>query len=298
MKLTITLAGKNKRYRHSISVRTLVSATVLSSIFMLVSSRSTESVSEDIARVRLAQTEVNERQKDVDALKQQTTVKLQALLSHVAELSAQATLLDEKGKQIATELGMSAADLDAFVPVSIPDNLQDDPILYEIAKLEQSLDLKSQQLSMLESLVRGHHIHEQSQLSGRPIESGWLSSYYGMRADPFTGEPTMHKGLDFAGKAGENVVATAAGIVTWAGDRYGYGQLVEIDHGDGFVTRYGHLAKILVKKGQVISLSETVGLMGNSGRSTGTHLHYEIRYQGKSLNPAKFFKAAQHVQTI
>ena len=108
MKLTITLAGKNKRYRHSISVRTLVSATVLSSIFMLVSSRSTESVSEDIARVRLAQTEVNERQKDVEALKEQTTVKLQALLSHVAELSAQATLLDEKGKQIATELGMSA----------------------------------------------------------------------------------------------------------------------------------------------------------------------------------------------
>ena len=184
MKLTITLAGKNKRAIGTVyecPYALMVAATVLSSIFMLVSSCSTESVSEDIARVRLAQSVVNERQKDVEALKHQTTVKLQALLSHVAELSAQATLLDEKGKQIATELGMSAADLDAFVPVSIPDNLQDDPILHEIAKLEQSLDLKSQQLSMLESLVRGHHIHEQSQLSGRPIESGWLSSYYGNR---------------------------------------------------------------------------------------------------------------------
>ncbi|NKX22518.1 peptidoglycan DD-metalloendopeptidase family protein [Alteromonadaceae bacterium A_SAG2] len=270
------------------SVRTLVSATVLSSIFMLVSSRSTESVSEDIARVRLAQTEVNERQKDVEALKQQTTVKLQALLSHVAELSAQATLLDEKGKQIATELGMSAADLDAFVPVSIPDNLQDDPILHEIAKLEQSLDLKSQQLSMLESLVRGHHIHEQSQLSGRPIESGWLSSYYGMRADPFTGEPTMHKGLDFAGKAGENVVATAAGIVTWAGDRYGYGQLVEIDHGDGFVTRYGHNDTLTVSIGDVVTKGEPIAKMGNTGRSTGVHVHYEVIRNGKQVDPLPF----------
>ena len=124
MKLTITLTGKNKRYRHSISVRTLVSATVLSSIFMLVSSRSTESVSEDIARVRLAQSEVKASQQDVDALKQQTANKLNALLTRVAELSAQASMLDEKGKQIATELGMTATDLDAFVPVSIPDNLQ------------------------------------------------------------------------------------------------------------------------------------------------------------------------------
>ena len=288
MKLTITLTGKNKRYRHSISVRTLVSATVLSSIFMLVSSRSTESVSEDIARVRLAQTEVNNTQDDVEALKQQTTNKLQALLSHVAELSAQASLLDEKGKQIATELGMSAADLDAFVPVSMPDNLQDSPILREIAKLEQSLDLKSQQLNMLESLVRGHHIHEQSQLSGRPIESGWLSSYYGMRADPFTSKQTMHKGLDFAGEAGKNVIATAAGIVTWAGERYGYGQLVEIDHGDGFVTRYGHNDTLTVSIGDVVTKGEPIATMGNTGRSTGVHVHYEVIRNGKQVDPLPY----------
>ena len=288
MKLTITLTGKNKRYRHSISVRTLVSATVLSSIFMLVSSRSTESVSEDIARVRLAQSEVKATQQDVDALKQQTANKLNALLTRVAELSAQASMLDEKGKQIATELGMTATDLDAFVPVSIPDNLQGDPLLDDIAKLQQSLDVKSQQLSMLESLVRGHHIHDQSQLSGRPIESGWLSSYYGMRADPFTGEPTMHKGLDFAGKAGENVVATAAGIVTWAGDRYGYGQLVEIDHGDGFVTRYGHNDTLTVSIGDVVTKGEPIAKMGNTGRSTGVHVHYEVIRNGKQVDPLPF----------
>jgi murein DD-endopeptidase MepM/ murein hydrolase activator NlpD len=290
MKLTITLAGKNTRYRHSISVRTLVSATVLTSIFMLVSSRSTESVPEDVARVRLAQSQVDGAKEDIDALKHQTTTKLKALLSRVAELSAQATILDEQGKQIATELGMSAADLDAFVPVSIPDNIQDDPILNEIAKLEQSLDLKSQQLAMLESLVRGHHIQEQSRLSGRPIASGWLSSYYGMRADPFTGESAMHKGLDFAGEAGVDVVTTAAGIVTWAGDRYGYGQLVEIDHGDGFVTRYGHNDTLSVSIGDVVTKGQPIAKMGNTGRSTGAHVHYEVIRNGKQVDPLPYVR--------
>ena len=288
MKLTITLTGKNKRYRHSISVRTLVSATVLSSIFMLVSSRSTESVSEDIARVRLAQSEVKASQQDVDALKQQTANKLNALLTRVAELSAQASMLDEKGKQIATELGMTATDLDAFVPVSIPDNLQGDPLLDDIAKLQQSLDVKSQQLSMLESLVRGHHIHDQSQLSGRPIESGWLSSYYGMRADPFTGEPALHKGLDFAGKAGDNVIATASGSVTWAGERFGYGHLVEIDHGDGYVSRYGHNDTLKVSVGDVVTKGQPIAQMGNTGRSTGVHVHYEVIRNGKQIDPLPF----------
>ena len=288
MKLTITLTGKNKRYRHSISVRTLVSATVLSSIFMLVSSRSTESVSEDIARVRLAQSEVKATQQDVDALKQQTANKLNALLTRVAELSAQASMLDEKGKQIATELGMTATDLDAFVPVSIPDNLQGDPLLDDIAKLQQSLDVKSQQLSMLESLVRGHHIHDQSQLSGRPIESGWLSSYYGMRADPFTGEPALHKGLDFAGKAGDNVIATASGIVTWAGERFGYGHLVEIDHGDGYVSRYVHNDTLKVSVGDVVTKGQPIAQMGNTGRSTGVHVHYEVIRNGKQIDPLPF----------
>ncbi|AUC89260.1 peptidase M23 [Alteromonas sp. MB-3u-76] len=290
MKLTITLAGKNTRYRHSVSVRTLVSATVLTSIFMLVSSRSTESVPEDIARVRLAQTQLDESKDDIESLKKETTTKLNVLLSRVAELSAKATLLDEQGKEIATELGMSATDLDAFVPVSIPDNTQDDPILHEIAKLEQSLDLKSQQLAMLENLVRGHHIQEQSRLSGRPIASGWLSSYYGMRADPFTGEPAMHKGLDFAGKAGIDVVSTAAGIVTWAGDRYGYGQLVEIDHGDGFVTRYGHNDTLSVSIGDVVTKGQPIAKMGNTGRSTGAHVHYEVIRNGKQVDPLPFVR--------
>jgi murein DD-endopeptidase MepM/ murein hydrolase activator NlpD len=109
-----------------------------------------------------------------------------------------------------------------------------------------------------------------------------------MRADPFTGKPTMHKGLDFAGKEGDNVVATAAGIVTWAGDRYGYGQLVEIDHGDGFITRYGHNDGLTVSIGDVVTKGQPIAKMGNTGRSTGVHVHYEVIRNGRQVDPLPY----------
>lgn len=288
MRLTITLTGNNQRYRKSISVRTLVSATVLSSLFMLVSSRSTDSVSEDLARIKLAQTAMTTQQDEVTALKTNTSEKLNALVTHIASLSAKVNQLDSQNAQLAEELGMSAADLDAFVPAALPDEHQDGPIMQQITALQQSLDSKAQQLAMLESLVRGHHISEQSTLSGRPIESGWLSSYYGMRADPFTGEQAMHKGLDFAGEAGDSVVATAAGVVTWSGDRYGYGNLVEIEHGDGVVTRYGHNQSLLVSVGDVVTKGQQIAVMGNTGRSTGAHVHYEVIRNGQQIDPLPF----------
>jgi murein DD-endopeptidase MepM/ murein hydrolase activator NlpD len=125
-------------------------------------------------------------------------------------------------------------------------------------------------------------------VSGRPIKSGWLSSYYGTRKDPFTGSPAHHKGIDFAGKQGDDVIATGSGIISWAGDRYGYGQLIEIDHGNGYKTRYGHNDKILVAVGEVVDKGQQIAQMGSSGRSTGPHVHYEILRSGKQINPLKY----------
>lgn len=288
MKLTITFIGKQKRYRKSISVRTLVSFTVLSSLFMLVSSRSTDSVSEDIARIKLAQAANEADSTEVSELADATKQQLQMLAERLAEMDATVTQLDEQGKMIANEFGMKAEDLNAFDPDSTPINVNNEPLLNQIAALQQSLTAKKQQLAMLESLVRGHHIQEQSQLSGRPIMSGWLSSYYGMRADPFTGNPAMHKGLDFAGKTGDDVVSTAAGIVTWAGDRHGYGLLVEIDHGDGIVTRYGHNKSLSVAIGDVVTKGQAIAVMGSTGRSTGAHVHYEVIRHGQHVDPLPY----------
>lgn len=288
MKLTINLTGKTLRYQRTFSVRTLVSLTVLSSLFMLVSSRSTESVNEDLARIALAQEANTADQEELDALKLGTEAQLQVLIEQLARLNSKMSQLDSQGKQIAEQLGMKAQDLDAFTLPATSQTLDNEPLIKQLQAMEASLENKSRQIAMLESLVSGHHIQQQSQLSGRPVEAGWLSSYYGTRTDPFNGKPAMHKGLDFAGAEGDNVVATAAGIVTWAAERYGYGNLVEIEHKDGYITRYGHNQSIEVAVGDVVTKGQVIAIMGNTGRSTGAHVHYEVIRNGESVDPLPF----------
>ncbi|MBT4019259.1 MAG: peptidoglycan DD-metalloendopeptidase family protein [Alphaproteobacteria bacterium] len=128
-----------------------------------------------------------------------------------------------------------------------------------------------------------------------PADSYYLSSGYGRRKDPFTKRWASHHGLDFAGHFKTRIRATAAGKVTFAGNNGPYGKMIEIDHGLGIKTRYGHLHRILVKKGQSVDFRDKIGLMGSTGRSTGHHVHYEVIYNGKTLDPAKFLKAGRYV---
>jgi murein DD-endopeptidase MepM/ murein hydrolase activator NlpD len=128
-----------------------------------------------------------------------------------------------------------------------------------------------------------------------PADSYYLSSGYGRRKDPFTKRWASHRGLDFAGRLKTKIRATASGTVIFAGRNGPYGRMIEIDHGLGIKTRYGHLHRILVKKGQRVDFRDKIGLMGSTGRSTGYHVHYEIIYNGKTLDPAKFLKAGRYV---
>jgi murein DD-endopeptidase MepM/ murein hydrolase activator NlpD len=122
---------------------------------------------------------------------------------------------------------------------------------------------------------------------GRPVAGGWVSSRYGQRLDPFTGQPAIHRGLDFAGLDNSAILAAAPGIVTWSGPLRGYGNLIEIDHGGGWVTRYGHNASNLVREGDYVKPGQTIALMGATGRATGTHLHFEVLFRGRHQNPAR-----------
>lgn len=130
----------------------------------------------------------------------------------------------------------------------------------------------------------------------KPVMHYYVSSRFGRRRDPIRKYWAFHGGVDMAGPHRTPVHSTAEGLITFAGRNGPYGRMVEIDHGNGFKTRYGHLASILVNKGEVVDTGDRVALMGNTGRSTGTHLHYEIRFNGSPLNPEKFFEAAKHVQ--
>lgn len=126
---------------------------------------------------------------------------------------------------------------------------------------------------------------------GKPVWSYWLTSQYGTRADPFNKKRARHKGVDLASRTGNKIKVQAKGKVTKAQYSGAYGNLVVVDHGNGFVTKYGHMHKIYVKRGQYVDINDTLGEVGSTGRSTGPHLHYEVIYRGKDINPLAFVKA-------
>jgi murein DD-endopeptidase MepM/ murein hydrolase activator NlpD len=223
--------------------------------------------------------------------------QLTALTMKLAELQSQVLRLNALGDRLADEASIPANEFNfQQLPPSGGPMLQSQTsnkknlkeILSEIAILEESLRHEENQLTTLESVTLGHHIENTSYLSGRPISRGWLSSYYGVRKDPFSGKPAVHKGLDFAGKEDAAIIATASGVVSWASNRYGYGQLIEINHGKGLKTRYGHNKKLLVKVGEVVSKGQVIARMGSTGRSTGPHVHYEILRNNAQIDPIKF----------
>lgn len=285
--------------RH-VAMRHVVSGCVLASLLFLVSSRSTDTELENYARVKVAQAELQASSAELTNLEQTTSSQLTEFAANVAELRqqidqldyAQATLAEKIGVEGIFALGPSAQTEKSTSGVNLQndDQYQNAPLVEQIKMVQQDIALRQNQLGLLEKLVMGHHIQTNTEISGRPITRGWLSSYYGMRDDPFTGKPAMHKGLDFAGKTGADVVTTAAGIVTWAGNRYGYGQLVEVNHGNGFVTRYGHNHEIVVAVGDVVTKGQLIAKMGSTGRSTGPHVHYEVLKNGQQVDPLAYLQ--------
>ncbi len=222
--------------------------------------------------------------------------QINALTAKIGRLQAHIRRLDAVGERVVSVSGLDAKEFNFNEPPAMggPENASIIDPQRQLAAFE-SLDLideqllsREQQLAMLESLLMDKHMGVERYISGRPIVKGWLSSYYGERNDPFTGKPAWHGGVDFAGKEGSGVVATAAGVVSWVGERYGYGLLVEINHGDGLVTRYGHNKETLVKKGEVVSKGQIISRMGNTGRSTGAHVHYEVLKNNRTVNPMPY----------
>ncbi len=155
-------------------------------------------------------------------------------------------------------------------------------------KLDRTLENREAQLQILTSMLSDSKLKKEQTVAGKPITKGWMSSSYGMRTDPFHGEQRWHGGVDFAGKQGSDVVAVASGVVTWSGKLSGYGNMVQINHGDDFVTRYGHNDENLVSLGSVVKKGQQIARMGSSGRSTGPHVHFEVYKNGRTVDPASY----------
>lgn len=287
MSFTILYKGNKRRFVKRISARKLLSVSVIASIVFLISSRSTESVYENHVRVSVVKTGLEQQAKLVDQLKTDTEQQVGGIVNQLAIMQNRINKMELLTATMAENAGLNKEDFTLSEDMQTLD-AKESSLTNQINKMSETLDFKIQQLTALESLMMGLNIERESELAGRPINKGWLSSYYGVRKDPFTGRPAMHKGIDFAGKEGEDVIATGAGVVTWSGDRYGYGKLVEIDHGNGLRTRYGHNAELTVEVGDVVTKGQSIALVGNTGRSTGAHVHYEVLKSGQQVDPLPF----------
>ena len=226
--------------------------------------------------------------------------QIDAMTLRLGTMQGRLLRLDALGQRFVESGFVGNDEFDFTIPAAVggPETLEslesyDMPALSTmIERLEQRLDSRDQQLRLLDKLTSRQKLDDERFVQGRPITWGWLSSKYGYRTDPFTGKRTWHGGVDLAGKEGSDIIAVAGGVVTWAGERQGYGNLVEIDHGDGLITRYAHAKTVLVKLGDVVQKIQVIALMGSTGRSTGPHVHFEVLEGGRTTDPVKYMARA------
>jgi murein DD-endopeptidase MepM/ murein hydrolase activator NlpD len=224
--------------------------------------------------------------------------RLDALTSRVGQMNAHVIRLDALGRRLTemANLDKGEFNFDSEPAVGGPEGLVEGasvaaPELTALLDdLANQIRDRERQLSVLESMISTRNLSRQVLPEGRPVLKGWISSHFGYRTDPFTGRNALHRGVDFAGPAGSQVLAVAAGVVTYSKERFGYGRTVEINHGNGYVTRYAHNEKALVQVGDTVQKGQPIALMGSTGRSTGPHLHFEVLKHGRAVDPMTFVR--------
>lgn len=228
---------------------------------------------------------------------------LNVMAMRLGELQAQVLRLDGLGEQLARSVGLKPQELPSAEPKpppgrggpvsSLPSRPLNEAEFSDLLRaLTQQIDLRSDQYGVLEALLLQDSANRKFLPTSMPIADGWFSSNFGYRIDPFTGTQTFHEGIDFPAEVGTVVTATASGKVTFADVHPEYGKMIEIDHGNGLTTRYAHASKLLVKVGDLVLRGQEVATVGTTGRSTGPHLHYEVRLNGAPQNPARFLTVA------
>lgn len=249
----------------------------------------------DPALVAKWQQRIAEQRQELELLQARSAAQSQAVGRQLAAMQARLIRMEALGSRVTevAELEEGEFSFDTPAPMGGPVSAPEKPLAW--SDLQSNLDglsvqLRSREseLEVLESMLRNREYHQGTVVAGRPVNWGWVSSKFGKRVDPFSGQMAWHAGVDFAGRQGSDVVAVASGVVTYAGKRYGYGQMVEINHGDGYVTRYGHHESLSVSTGDIVKKGQAIGTMGSSGRSTGPHVHFEVLKNGRHVDPKAY----------
>ena len=252
-----------------------------------------------VADIDGLQLDIASQQKYLDEIKSSAQEQIDALAIRMGELNATAIRLNALGRRLTDMADLNEGEFDFDNPPAVGGPVESELVsatgqatdfFTDINTMDRKLYDQQQQLMVLEGLLLNRRLSDRVFPKGRPVTAGWISSYFGRRSDPFTGKSTSHRGVDFAGKAGADVVAVAAGVVTYSGPRQGYGNMVEISHGNGYVTRYAHNQRNLVAPGDQIQPGQIIALVGSTGRATGPNLHFEVWHQGRPVNPVKYIR--------
>lgn len=228
---------------------------------------------------------------------------LQVMANRLGELQARVLQIDSLGERVASLAGVkqeksSKDPLPAQGGPFVPAPLTTDELQREIERLARSVDASGDALAQIESRLLDQRVKARLMPTALPVKNAYLGSPFGHRSDPIAGLRAMHEGIDFNAEIGTPVVAAADGIVLSAAYHPEFGNLVELDHGDGLTSRYAHLSRMEVLPGRLIKRGEHLGAVGNTGRSTGPHLHFEVRMLGVAQNPAHFLKQGEEYAQV
>ncbi|ODV14391.1 MAG: peptidase M23 [Rhodanobacter sp. SCN 68-63] len=250
-----------------------------------------------LSQISELQHKIDAQDAKLGAVKQDAQRNLDALAVKLGQLQAQSTRLNALGERLAQmgKLDDGEFDFDQAPPVggvedtsgaayTLPQNLES-----SISQLATQFDGQQAQLTALQSLLMDARIESNLKPTGMPVQ-GYISSYFGGRPDPFSGHAARHTGIDIATPLGTPVHAVAEGMVTFAGIRSGYGDVIEIDHGNGYMTRYAHNSKLIAHPGQRVRVGDVIADAGSTGRSTGSHVHFEVWYKGRVVNPLAYVR--------
>jgi murein DD-endopeptidase MepM/ murein hydrolase activator NlpD len=251
-----------------------------------------------------SQDEVLSQQQETHQAQQFLNNNLQLMATRLGELQAQVLHLDTLGDRLAGIAGIKREAPPASKPVAgqggafVPAPLGADELQREIDRLSREVDVRSDELAVLESRFLEKRVKERLMPTTLPVKEAFLGSPFGHRSDPIVGQRAMHEGIDFNAETGTPVVAAADGVVLSAGWQSDFGNMIEVDHGDGLTTRYAHLSRMNAKAGSLVKRGERIGAVGSTGRSTGSHLHFEVRMLGVAQNPASFLKQGEEFALV
>jgi murein DD-endopeptidase MepM/ murein hydrolase activator NlpD len=254
----------------------------------------------DLREVADMRAVLSDQRSQLSTLDQDSHRNIDALAAQLGQLQAQATRLNALGERL-TQVGKlddGEFDFGGDPAVGGPEEPASGvtmplPLQSGIDNLRAEFDRQQAQLDVLENLLRDRKIDNQLLPSGMPVNQGYIASGFGDRSDPFDGHQAIHMGVDFAAPEGTPVNAVADGVVTYTGVRAGYGNVVEIDHGNGYMTRYAHNSAISAAPGQRVRAGQEIASVGSTGRSTGPHCHFEVWYNGRAVNPMVYVKSTR-----